>query len=400
MTSHPSGQRSAGMRVIHVVSGLEKDAGGPSYSVPRLVEGLKDQQVDVRIFSDRDEAEQAEINGDIVDFFDRDFSAVPILNKLHFSRGLSRALMGNEQPISLIHSHGLWRMPNIYAAKAARLRNATPLVVSPRGMLGPAALTFSKRQKKLFWLLAQRSALQSSACFHATSEQECEEIRSLGFVAPIAVIPNGVDLPSPALVDHIERDPRAPRTLLFLSRLHGKKNVEGLLTAWGSLQAEYPDWKLDIVGSGDPKYEAKLRDKVRATGLSRVSFHGPRYGAEKWSRFRGADLFVLPTLNENFGIAVAESLACGTPAIVSKGAPWSELDARGCGWWIDHGDEALVAALRHAMKMPKHHLNEMGIRGTQWVQQDFSWDAVAMQMAEVYRWLVGRAERPETVFVR
>ena len=111
-------------------------------------------------------------------------------------------------------------------------------------------------------------------------------------------------------------------------------------------------------------------------------------------------MFVLPTLNENFGVAVAEALAHATPVIVTKGAPWSGLERHRCGWWIDFGDDALAAALAQAMSCPAGTLAEMGDRGRQWVQAEFSWNEIGAQMEQLYQWLLagaGAAERPAFV---
>lgn len=133
---------------------------------------------------------------------------------------------------------------------------------------------------------------------------------------------------------------------------------------------------------------------MRTLGLARVSIEGPVYGDAKIAAYHNADVFVLPTLNENFGLTVAEALAAGTPAIVTKGAPWSGLESEGCGWWIDHGIEPLAAALEHAMAFPREGLKAMGVRGRAWMARDFSWDRVAHDMLNVYRWLVEGGKPP------
>jgi glycosyltransferase involved in cell wall biosynthesis len=110
-----------------------------------------------------------------------------------------------------------------------------------------------------------------------------------------------------------------------------------------------------------------------------------------------ADLFVLPSLNENFGLTVAEALAAGTPVISTKGAPWSGLEIEGCGWWIDHGVAPLAAALAHAMALPREALKAKGDKGREWMMRDFCWDPIAHNMLDVYLWLARNAEPPSTV---
>jgi len=129
----------------------------------------------------------------------------------------------------------------------------------------------------------------------------------------------------------------------------------------------------------------------------RVSIEGPVAGDAKTAAYREADLFVLPTLNENFAITVAEALSFGTPVIATKGAPWRGLASEGCGWWVDHGVEPLAAALTDAMAMGRRALQTKGAKGRAWMKRDFSWDCVAHDMLDVYRWLSSGGEVPSTV---
>jgi glycosyltransferase involved in cell wall biosynthesis len=262
-------------------------------------------------------------------------------------------------------------------------------------MLAPVALSFSRLKKQVFWAALQRSAVQQAACIHATSEQEYGEIRSFGLANPVAIIANGIDLPE--LAAQPTAGPAAQRVVLSLGRIHPKKGLGCLLQAWSKVEAGCPGWWLKIVGSPEAGHDDELRALATALGLTRVSVEGPIYGDAKTAAYRDADLFVLPTLNENFGLTVAEALAAGTPAISTKGAPWSGLESEVCGWWIDHGVEALAVALAHAMALPREALRAMGDKGREWMTRDFSWDRVARDMLDVYLWLARRGEPPPTV---
>jgi glycosyltransferase involved in cell wall biosynthesis len=282
----------------------------------------------------------------------------------------------------VVHVHGLWLMPNVYAGRAAS-RARRPLVVSPRGMLSPEALRFSRSKKRLFWALLQEPAYRDAACWHATSDQEMEDLRAFGVRAPVAVIPNGVDLPTTVSA----RTDREHRTVMSLGRIHPKKGLDKLIRAWAAVGPSAPDWCLRIVGPDEGGHADELVRLAHAVGAPNVCVEGPVYGAAKWDVLRAADLFVLPTLSENFGLAVAEALAAGLPAIVTKGAPWAGLETEHCGWWIDHGVEPLEIALRGAISMPAAELRAMGERGRAWIAREFSWDRVAADMVAVYRWL-------------
>jgi glycosyltransferase involved in cell wall biosynthesis len=385
------------LRSAHVVAGLDPSFGGPSYSVPRLCEALAAAGAETMLLS------VAEIEIDQRDAYDKgyrdrrfapDYARIPILRRLRSSRGLSNALRDAGLTADIIHNHGLWLVPNIKAGEAAA-SGRKPFVVSPRGMLAPVALAFSRLKKRAFWALLQGPAVRGAACIHATSAQEYQEIRGFGLANPVAIIPNGIDVPE--LPERPMVAPAPERIVLSLGRIHPKKGLSRLVNAWSKVEHRHPGWRLKIVGPAEAGHDKELRALATALGLSRVSVEGPIYGEAKTAAYRAADIFVLSTLNENFGLTVAEALAAGTPVISTKGAPWSGLESEGCGWWTDQGVEPLAAALAHAMALPREVLKAMGDKGRDWMARDFSWDRVAGDMIDVYLWLARGAEPPSTI---
>ena len=386
------------VRVVHVVAGIGVTDGGLCYSVPRLCRALADAGVRPTLLSiSANIGSHAETRslGYGQRAFAGDYPTIPVLRHLRASSALSRDLAKEANRSDIIHNHGLWLMPNVYAGWAAS-RARTPLVVAPRGMLGDAALRFSRKKKALFWRLLQGPAIRHTACFHATSGQEYQDIRAYGLSQPVAIIPNGIDLP---------QSPRKPmayaadRVVLSLGRIHPKKGLDRLVRAWAKVEPVHPNWRLRIVGPAELGHDAELRALVANLKLARVSIEPAIFGEEKCTALRDAEFFVLPTLNENFGMTVAESLAAGTPVISTKGAPWAGLEVEHCGWWIDHGIEPLAAALGRAMALPHEELCAMGARGQAWMARDFGWDAIAGKMAAAYSWLSSKADRPEWISV-
>jgi glycosyltransferase involved in cell wall biosynthesis len=282
-------------------------------------------------------------------------------------------------------------MPNVYPGVAAK-KFGLPLVVSPRGTLSAFAFNSGSRVKRLFWPLLQRPAIEHAACFHATAVSEANDIRRYGFKQPIAVIPNGIDLPK--LVPKLKG---GPRTLLFLGRIHPIKGLDLLLEAWERLQLRHPDWILRIVGPDDVGYGATLRQLAARLDLKRVFIEGPLWGERKFEAYRQAQLFVLPTRSENFGVAVAEALASGTPAVVTHGAPWAGLEPAGAGRWVAISTESLFAGLSSAMSLESGELALMGSRAREWMERDFSWNRVGDLMIETYRWILEGGAAPECV---
>jgi glycosyltransferase involved in cell wall biosynthesis len=381
------------MKIIQVLPTLEEEASGPSYSVPRLAEALAERDHDVSLMT---AGGQAVTPGGRLDFqrYPRDFGDVPILRVLELSHGLYGALRRDAAQAQIIHANGLWTAPTLYPAWAAR-RSAAILVCSPRGTLSPVALVRSAYRKRIFWLLAQRGAVADAALLHATSEQEYRDIRAFGLRQPVVVIPNGVDVPETLA----RRRRGGRRRLLYLGRLHPIKGLETLLQAWAQVAPEFDDWELRLVGPGEEAYVARLTRLAADLRLPRVAFAGPSYGAEKTREYQSAELYVLPSLSENFGMSVAEALAHGLPVITTHGAPWSGVEARDCGWWVPGATEAIAWALRQALAKNPPALAQMGARGRDWMLANYSWKSVARSMEQAYEWIRHGGELPDTMYV-
>ncbi len=380
----------AHMKVTHVISGLQASGGGPSYSVPALVAAQRRSGVEATIATIGETLAVRDLAG-AVSFHAEQPLPFPGGKRLRRSPGLRKAL--GQLPPDLIHSHGLWQMPGIYALETAR-RHAIPCVVSPRGMLSSVALGFSRTTKAAFRLLFQDRAMRSVSLLHATAESELAEIRAFGLRQPVALLPNGIDLPQVP-----ERQVSEKRSCLYLGRIHPKKGLDKLVLAWSELEPRFPDWHLRIIGPDEGECARNLSAMVRGMSLSRVTIEGPLYEEDKWDAYRQARFSVLPTHSENFGMTVAESLACERPVVCSTGAPWSGLVERRCGWWVDPAPHSLAAAMAEAMMLDDGRLEEMGRSGRQWMQQAFSWDWIGQEMASVYRWLAEGGAPPSCVYL-
>ncbi len=374
------------MPVIHVVPAITEEASGPSYTVVRLCQSLIESGQDLTLVA-------------------LDWSPYPSMpefmkvfplgigpRRLGRSPEMSRWLMGETTSgrVDVIHNHGMWQMNAVYPAWATSHSNVQ-LVYSPHGTLSEWAMRHGSKAKKIFWPLLQRPALRQAICFHATAESEYHDIRRLGFDQPVAIIPNGIDMTKMPDQSHCQQ-----RTLLFLGRIHVVKGLDMLLPAWRAVQDSFPDWRLVIAGGDDgyhgvSSYLDEIKKKVQELGLARVEFLGPIYGEKKLQVYRDADLYVLPSYSENFGMTVAEALSMSTPAIVSKGAPWSGMDQNAAGWWIDIGVDPLVACLTGALSRSPAELAVMGENGRAWMERDFSWGGIGAKMAATYRWLCDRS---------
>ncbi len=372
------------MKVVHVVPHIHEEASGPSYSVPRLCQAVAacGNMVELKCLA---------AAGDIDDVALGVHRQWRGTGRFAVSSDMARALRRAAKNVDVIHNHSLWSMVNVAAGWLVPGHRAK-LVTSPRGTLSAWSLARSRHVKRVLWPL-QRRALMRADLLHATCDMELDEIRALGLCVPVAVIPNGVDVPAQAQLPATT----TVRTVLFLSRIHPKKGVATLLHAWRRLQDEYPDWQLVIAGRGEAAHVQAVRQLASRLELQRVHFPGPLYGEDKLRAYAQAQLFVLPTESENFGLVVAEALAHGCPAIVTQGAPWQGLQTERCGWWIANDTALLAHTMNDAMHLPRTVLAAMGARGREWVMRDFSWKAIGQQMDASYRWLLGDADQPSCV---
>lgn len=301
-----------------------------------------------------------------------------------------RKLLGDVD-IDLVHMHGLWMYHSLVTLGWAQ-QTKKPHIVSPHGMLEPWAWHHNAWKKRPVWWAWEKRNVESAAVLQATAYEEADNLRALGLRNPIAIIPNGVDIP-----ELRQRPQREIRTALFISRIHPKKGLLNLVKAWALLRPK--DWRMVIAGPSEGGHEAEVKNAVMQAGLeNQFDFPGPVYEGAKWDLYNQADLFVLPTYSENFGIVIAEALAAGVPVITTKNAPWRQLVEHDCGWWVDIGVDPLAEALREAMLCSAAERQEMGLRGRKLVQDKYSWPTIADEMAAVYRWVLGQGPKPVSVW--
>ena len=242
--------------------------------------------------------------------------------------------------------------------------------------------------KKLLWSLSEKRWVSRAACFQATSPFEVNNIRRHFPHTPVCYVPNGVEIP-PITPDAPPRE----NYLLFLGRVHPHKNVSLLIQAWNAARKP-ADWRLVIAGPLEGPYARQIKRAAAANGPS-IEVVGPVWGDQKWDLLRRARALVLPSKSENFGMVVAEALACETPAIVTRGAPWAELEEHRCGWWIEPEHTSLVGTIESVVTQSESDLAQVGRNGRRLVLDRYTWDRMGARLLDVYRWLLADGDLPE-----
>lgn len=383
--------------VTFLTASLSAHAGGIAASMPATVNALGRLGLDVRVLGIEDDA----LNPGSLPYEQATVSAVGSwpTPALRLAPALDMALSGH--PTDILHLQGLWLYPSI-ATLRWRHRTRKPVVISPHGMLDPWALRNSAWKKRLALGLFERRNLEGAACIHALNQAEMSAVRALGLKKPVAVIPNGVDLPDGP------HDPEPPvclggeerRVLLFLGRMHPKKGLSETVAAWAEVRRQHPsfdrDWVLVFAGWDDGGHVEILEQQVADLDLAgSVRFVGPVFGPEKSRLLARADAFILASHSEGQPMAVLEAWAHGVPVLMTRTCNLPEGFEANAAVEIPTDPGAMAPILAGALRDPA--LAQLGAAGRVLVAERFAWSGVAREFAAVYAWVAGRGPQPDCV---
>lgn len=385
---------------IGAVTGALSQAGGGVSEALRLLTGeFARQGVSATVYGLADAAGAPAPEG----WPDSAAKAFPATGPRSFgyAGGMAQALLGGGH--DLVHLHGIWGYPSI-AAERWRRATGGPTVISPHGMLDPWALRNSHWKKVLAGALYQRGHLRRATCLHALCEAEAAAFRAYGLTGPVAVIPNGVELPGEPLgtpPPWAETLPAGARILLFLGRIHPKKGLPALLEGWAEAMASRAlpeDWILAIAGWDQGGHEARLKAMASELGIAeRVRFPGPQFGTAKRQSLERADAFVLPSLSEGLPMAVLEAWAHALPVLMTPQCNLPEGFAEDAALQADPTPASLADALGTLTAMTDAERRAMAGRGRALAAGRFGWPAVAAELRTLYDWALGGGARPATV---
>ncbi len=287
--------------------------------------------------------------------------------------------------------HGIWRYISVGVWRGLRGLDV-PYVLFTHGMLDPYYNSFEwKRLKKvLHWHLWERKVLRDAGAVLFT----CEEERLLAstnfrpFLCRQEIVGLGVNRP-PAPADPPNRgwpvELEGKRVALFLARIHPQKGCDTLVSAFAKVAAQHPDLHLLIAGPDEIGWQAALARQAESNGSAKqITWYGPVYGDTKWAFFRNADVYILPTNFENFGLSILEAMSCGLPVLTSrKAAIWREIVKTGAGFVSQNTVEGTAEILNRWLAVSKNERARMRENARRCFERYYDVDAVAVRLTQV-----------------
>lgn len=370
------------MNVLLSIPDLDLRSGGPVVLVDRLAQEMVRQGCDVDVICT---AQNGIASATLAAGIGR-LTVARAAGGWRRLRAFEAAIAGQiaRRRPAVIHDFGLWLPENVAAMRAAG-RHRLPLVSQPCGMLQNWPMRHQRLKKLMAWQLYQRRLVNRAAAVITTgaAEQAQTGLR-LADPARLHHIPHGVDHPEPP-----DPPPVRERRAMYLGRLDPKKQVDLLLRAWARLRPA--GWTLLIAGDGEPGYVRELHHIAQDSGLGQVViFAGAVHGADKSALLWRSQLFLQPSLHENFGLAIAEAMAHGLPVLTTRETPWAELDDAQAGWTVAADESSVSTALERALALPAERLALMGLEARK-LSAAYTWKEAARRTLALYAHTAGRS---------
>jgi len=323
---------AATVRVLHVIPSVSARHGGPTRAMRTIAQALVHAGSEVTVLSTDNDGDGRRFSREATPRWPSvDLRVLPQTTQFYTTSWRACAWMLRDvSRYDCVHVHALFSFLPVAAALVARFKGV-PYIVRPLGTLARYGLRVRRPLlKSLSLALVERPLLRRASAVHCTSEAEAADVLAVCPTARVAVIPLAVEDEYFAVrrVDHAEA-----RTVLYMSRLDPKKNLEVLIDAMARLRETQPTLRLLIAGAGSDDYVVTLRARAQRLAVEpHLQWLGHVEGEHKMAALAQASLFLLPSHSENFGIAVAEALASGLPCLVSPGVALSaDIQRAGAG---------------------------------------------------------------------
>lgn len=322
---------------------------------------------------------------------------VPGVKQLGFSTDIHRII--REEKADIIHQQGIW-MYYSYATLVEKQKNPQcKVIIEPHGMLDPWAVRNSEWKKKIVGHLFEYKNLRSADCIHALCQSEYESIRKYGLKNPVAIIPNGVTLPSNP---QYERGSEK-KILLYIGRIHPKKGIKELILGLAKIKEQnsllLKNWEIHIAGWDQNGHIDDLKCLVEKHNLvNDVKFLGSLYGESKEKALCRANAFILPSFSEGLPMSVLEAWAYELPVVMTDFCNIPEGFDYKCAIRIEPTPNDICEKLIALFQLSNLELSDMGVRGKELVSQKYTWTIVAQQTIELYHYLLGKSSKPTFVY--
>jgi glycosyltransferase involved in cell wall biosynthesis len=380
------------LRVIHVAAYFAPAFvyGGPPRSILGLCRAQRDAGVDVQVITTTANGD-AELPDAVV--ARGEYEGIPVQycerawpRSVFRAPSLRDAAAEALRSADVLHIHGLWNA-TVWSAAAAARQERRPYVLSPRGMLAPAALAHDAWRKRLAYPVADRRVIRDAARLHATSHPEFDELSTRWGPGRTVYVPNGVELPSGGPGDPAQArarfnlPPTAP-IILFLGRIHPIKRLDLLAAAFARVRARHPDAHLVIAGPDEEGHRSRIAPLFTPFGSS-VTWTGRVDETGKRELLEAASALVLCSNSESFGMSAAEAMATAVPVVVTRTCPWPEIESHDAGFWVDQDPGAISGALI-ALLGDAPAAQAMGRRGRALIAGHYSWSHAAAALINEY----------------
>ncbi|MBE9032847.1 glycosyltransferase [filamentous cyanobacterium LEGE 11480] len=384
------------MKILQIVPSVSLVYGGPSQMVLGLSHALAQAGADVTLITtdaNGDIAGQAPLDVPLETPIEQDgyniiyFRCSPF-RRYKFSTKLLRWLAEHAKEYDVAHIHALFSPISSMAATVAR-QQGLPYVLRPLGTLDPADLKKKQQLKKLYAAALEKPNLAHAAAVHFTTQQEATVSERFGVKTNDWVFPLGVVLPAQAATSPREKlgIPHDRPVILFMSRIDPKKGFDLLIPALENLVEA--DQAFDFVLAGgnpqDPDYENQIKQQIQASKFAQQAhLVGFVSGSEKTAWLETADVFVLPSYYENFGIAVAEAMTVATPVVISDQVHiWDKVKQADAGWVCECNIDSLTQTLKASLKDAADR-QQRGSNAQKYALTHYSWGAIAKRMIAAY----------------
>lgn len=383
------------MKIDILTCSVSRSAGGLLDAIRDLYKKMDRSKSDISVYSYID----TDTESDLPSWTPMDVKLYEKTNPFFYSAEIKKDILASGADI--LHVHGLWRYPHAFVTSWKKHTNK-PVVATPHGMLDPYIISNQGFVKRLLGnVLFANKAFKHIDCYHALCQAELDAIRAFGIKEPVAIIPNGIDMP--AENKHYERTDDK-KHLLFLGRLHPKKGVDMLLEAIGKIKQNNKQlldgWIIDIVGWPQEGFDQKLNAIVNKYSLQEyVIFHGGLFGEAKERMYATSDAYILPSHGEGLPMTVLEAWAWGLPVIMTPQCNIPEGFESNAAIKIENNAESIYQNLTKFLSLSNEDQKNLGANGKELVKNHFTWDLSAKKMEELYEWMLEKDKKPGFVNV-